>query len=200
MGGHSSIRFRPSAHTLYQAYRHSRNNRGSALPNLSDERCETDAMDETEKPGLQGWTPGLGGPPQGGGYPGVGDPLFGPPAYYNPPVQVLPAAQPATTAAKGGGLSSLVNLNEIKGIIDRVGGLDGILANMGKIQKLMAMMQQMAPLVRLLIGKGKAGTASADKSSGAAPRPRRRTGANRGLSGSRAGRSSPRRPAAKKRR
>lgn len=155
-------------------------------------------MDQTDFPGLRGWSPGPnGGTPQGT-YPGVGDPFPGAASVYSP-VQVLPPApaQPAAAApAKGGGLSSMLNLNEIKGLVERMGGLDGILTNVGKLQKIMATMQQMAPIIRLLTGKGK--TAASDESEGAIrPRKRRRRS---GSARSRSGRASSRRKSAGRRR
>ncbi|CAM3662029.1 tyrosine protein kinase [Cohnella lubricantis] len=137
---------------------------------------------------MRGWTPNQGGsPPPQGTYPGIGDPFAGPPALYNP-VQVLPPTTIQSTPtpaapAKGGGLSSMINFNEIKGMVERMGGIDGILANVGKLQKIMATMQQMAPVLRLLIGKGTAGTAAADESDGVRPRKRRRTGKSRTRTG-----------------
>lgn len=156
-------------------------------------------MDQSGYPGLRGWTtPNAGAGssppplPQGtfqgmpqGMYPGIGDPLSGPPAVYNP-VQVLPQSivptTPAATPAKPGGIGKF-SFQDIKGIVDRMGGIDGLLANVGKVQKLMATMQQMAPMLRLLIGKG-AATAGADGSDGVKrPRKRRRRGKARSRSG-----------------
>jgi hypothetical protein len=71
----------------------------------------------------------------------------------------LPAAE-ATT--KAGGLAGLLgglgggggagNIEQIKGIIDRMGGVDGIMNSMGKVQKVMSGFQQMAPMVKLVMG------------------------------------------------
>lgn len=49
-------------------------------------------------------------------------------------------------------------MEQIKGIIDRMGGIDGIVNSMGKVQKVMSGFQQMAPMVKLFMGsfgKGK---------------------------------------------
>ncbi|MGG1311595.1 MULTISPECIES: aminotransferase [Cohnella] len=143
-------------------------------------------MNNRNPPSLHSFTPGFGGPggaplggpggaPFGGGpggspFPGLGDPFGGPPAAFNPVEVVNPGGQPAAGAAKG--LGAFANLNEIKGIIDRMGGIDGILSGMTKIQKIVSTMQQMAPLFKLFAkGAAKAGTAS----SNTAARPRRRT-------------------------
>lgn len=92
----------------------------------------------------------------------------------------LPAAE-ATTKASGGlagllsGLGGLGggggiggNMDQIKGIIDRMGGIDGIVNSMGKVQKVMSGFQQMAPMVKLFMGsfgkgKGAAGALAAEE-------------------------------------
>lgn len=47
---------------------------------------------------------------------------------------------------------SLPNLGEIKGIVDRLGGLDGILTGVTKVQKVVSSISQMAPLIKVLLG------------------------------------------------
>jgi hypothetical protein len=91
----------------------------------------------------------------------------------------LPAAE-ATTKASGGlaGLLSGLgggggggiagNMEQIKGLIDRMGGIDGIVNSMGKVQKVMSGFQQMAPMVKLFMGsfgkgKGAAGALAAEE-------------------------------------
>ncbi|OXM87541.1 hypothetical protein [Paenibacillus rigui] len=84
---------------------------------------------------------------------------------------------PVSTSAsggKGGGLASLFsgggsgsgtggssfNMAQVKQMIDRLGGIEGIMDTMGKVQKMVQSVQQMAPLVKLLMGsfaKGKKG-------------------------------------------
>ncbi|MFD1909887.1 hypothetical protein ACFSQ7_46880 [Paenibacillus rhizoplanae] len=54
----------------------------------------------------------------------------------------LPAAEASTAKAGGllgglGNLGSLANMEQIKGIVDRMGGIDGIVNTMGKVQKVM---------------------------------------------------------------
>lgn len=86
---------------------------------------------------------------------------------------ILPAA---ATAAKTG--FSLANIGELKGVIDRMGGIDGIVSSMGKFQKVMSGVQQMAPMIKLMMGsfgKGKTkGTPEDDDDIYYTPRKRRR--------------------------
>lgn len=123
-------------------------------------------------------------------YPGLGDPFAGPPAYVNP--TVLPPGQGAggvTGNAKGG-----FSLGELKGMIDRMGGIDGVINGMGKIQKFVGIMSQMAPFFRVFLGKGaKAVAASASTGSST----RRRSSAAGRRSGGAKGRS--RQPAKRRR-
>ena len=112
---------------------------------------------------------GFAQPPGGGPFPGIGDPF-----------------------AQGGGASKgpfgLPNMGELKLIIDRMGGIDGILNTMQKVQKFVGTMQQMAPMLKLLTGafgskKAKATSVGDDDDYEWRPkkrrRRRRRTGARR---------------------
>lgn len=59
-------------------------------------------------------------------------------------------------------------MEQIKGIIDRMGGIDGIVNSMGKVQKVMSGFQQMAPMVKLFMGnfgknKGSSGALAAEE-------------------------------------
>lgn len=114
-----------------------------------------------------------------GPFPGLGGNLFGAPTPTVPlgapqvpaplPVQavepvITPAAElvEADSAAKAASGLSLPNLTELKGIVDRLGGIDGILSTMTKVQKVVGNVQQMAPLVKLLFKTfGKGGGAAA---------------------------------------
>ncbi|MEC0232792.1 tyrosine protein kinase [Paenibacillus kribbensis] len=79
---------------------------------------------------------------------------------YEAPASITDAAvvTPDPAPAKGGLLGSLgslgniKNLNEIKGFIDRMGGIDGIVATLGKVQKVMSSVQQFAPMAKLIMG------------------------------------------------
>ncbi|MNI60884.1 hypothetical protein D3C73_1161240 [compost metagenome] len=69
---------------------------------------------------------------------------------YSPGSSVLPgaaAAESATSTAASG--FSLANLG---GIVERLGGIDGILATVGKVQKVMQTVQQFAPMAKMVAG------------------------------------------------
>jgi len=130
------------------------------------------------------------------GYPGLGESQL--------PSQLgsqLPAALPtqssfAAPASGGGGgalsgLSSLFgggsaaggasgggfNLGQLKTVVDRLGGVEGIVETFGKMQKMVAGVQQMAPMIKLLLGsfgKGKKAQETDDDGDGLAPVGRRR--------------------------
>lgn len=82
-------------------------------------------------------------------FPGIEDTFAGPPAVINP--TVLPA-ETTVVAAKGGLPFNLSNLSDLKAIVDRMGGIEGVLATMGKFQKFMSTVQQVAPMIKLLMG------------------------------------------------
>ncbi|MEX2460650.1 MAG: aminotransferase [Paenibacillaceae bacterium] len=65
---------------------------------------------------------------------------FGPASY---------STELITPAASTG---SSFNFNQIKGMIDRMGGIDGVMGHVSRIQKFIQSMQQMAPMIKLLIG------------------------------------------------
>nr|WP_229725130.1 tyrosine protein kinase [Paenibacillus abyssi] len=126
-------------------------------------------------------------------YPGAADSFFGggggsslTPTQAMPtqlsPVgmpEVIPAAT-GTGAAAGSGFS-LKNLNDLKGIIDRMGGIDGIINTMGKVQKVVAGVQQIAPMVKLIMGSfGKKGAAAKSGGDDWSPPRRRRRRRRRG--------------------
>lgn len=118
----------------------------------------------------RGWGPG-GNDFGGGNFPGLGESFSGPPAVVNP--TVLPV-QAATGTAKAGGFS-LANIGEIKNVIDRMGGIEGVLATVGKVQKFMTTMQQFAPLIKIFMKKKKSSSDDTDYR----PRRRRRRRSNR---------------------
>jgi hypothetical protein len=100
-------------------------------------------------------------------YPGVGG--------YN---GFGPAAQTSlvTPSAPTG---SSFNFNQIKGIIDRMGGIDGVMGHVGRIQKFIQSMQQMAPMFKVLMGSfgSKAGTTARLDRNGLSAAGRRRRSA-----------------------
>lgn len=80
--------------------------------------------------------------------------------------------------AAGGASNPLsgLNLKQISGFVERMGGIDGIIGTMGKVQKFMSSFQQMAPMVKTLlgsIGKGKVNS-SEDLEEIFRPKPKRR--------------------------
>ncbi|RCX15321.1 hypothetical protein DFP94_1154 [Fontibacillus phaseoli] len=60
----------------------------------------------------------------------------------------LPAAAADTAASTASGFS----LANIGGMIERLGGIEGILATMGKVQKVMQTVQQFAPMAKMFAG------------------------------------------------
>lgn len=113
-------------------------------------------------------------------YPGLGDPFAAPSIPDNPTVIPSPGSN------KSAGLMS--NLADWKQMLDRVGGLDGVMNTMGKLQKIFSTMQQMAPLLRLLIGKGQSASATAASVRHRSPRRKRRKYASTRKSTKRSGR------------
>ena len=132
----------------------------------------SDGRGFSQPPGGGPWSAGSPvGPPA--------DPFAGPPAFLQS-VQ-YPGMGPAPGAPKAPGLPSLADL---KLIVDRMGGIDGILNTVQKIQKIVGTVQQFAPMLKLLAGslgpkKASAAAASADRES----RPRRRRRRGRGRRG-----------------
>jgi hypothetical protein len=102
-------------------------------------------------------------------YPGVdGFNSFGPTA---------PSTSLVTPSASPG---SSFNFNQIKGIIDRMGGIDGVMGHVGRIQKFIQSMQQMAPMFKVLMGSfgSKASTTSKFDRDGLSAAGRRRRSAS----------------------
>jgi hypothetical protein len=92
---------------------------------------------------------------------------YGPYPIYGPEQFIGFSQQPPFLSPKpfGGGLGSF-NMKDIKGMIDRLGGIDGLLATMGKVQRLISGLQQMQPLIKLFVGMmspSKAKTTEADE-------------------------------------
>ncbi|MBO9598835.1 MAG: hypothetical protein J7559_13580 [Cohnella sp.] len=140
-------------------------------------------MNEQHSSSYRSWAPGTDA------YPGLGQPFAGPPAP--PPAQANPTVLPAQSSSSPIKLPfniNMANINEIKAMIDRMGGIEGVLNTMGKVQKFMSTVQQVAPLVKLFMGKGKNKSSSDSSSGDESDRPRRRR------------RSARRRPASRKRR
>ncbi|WP_051286859.1 hypothetical protein [Paenibacillus taiwanensis] len=60
---------------------------------------------------------------------------------------VTPVATAAAATSKSG-----FNIGDLKGIFDRMGGVEGIVSTMGKVQKVMQSVQQFAPMAKMLVG------------------------------------------------
>ncbi|MGM1049875.1 MAG: hypothetical protein ACQEXX_27600 [Bacillota bacterium] len=116
----------------------------------------------------------------------------------NLPVPVSAVTTAPSTGGSGGLSSLLSGLNlsniDVKGIIERMGGIDGLVANVGKVQKVMQGFQQLAPMMSLFAGmfgkKGKGASSNKttdfkNSSYGYTPRKRRSSSAARRRSGSR---------------
>nr|WP_246628024.1 hypothetical protein [Paenibacillus oenotherae] len=111
------------------------------------------------------------------------------------PINLLPSAptqagELVETAKESGGFSFGNSLNDIKGFVDRIGGIDGIVNTMTKVQKVVNSVSQMAPLIKVLAGSfGKKGDSAAiaeDDTDGLAAPPRRKKRRRTG-SGAKAG-------------
>ncbi|WP_145335781.1 tyrosine protein kinase [Paenibacillus xylanexedens] len=112
--------------------------------------------------------------PYGQGAPSGG--LYG--SDVVPVTPVVPAQTPASSGSSG---FSLANLGELKGMIDRFGGIDGIMSGVAKMQKVVGGIQQMAPMMKLVMGilpfgknKNSSSEADADYEEYSKPRPRKR--------------------------
>ncbi|WP_059050652.1 hypothetical protein [Paenibacillus senegalimassiliensis] len=98
---------------------------------------------------------------------------------FSSPSQGPTPVSPVTPkpAASGGGLS-LPSMSDLKGMVDRLGGIDGILDKVGQVQKVMQTVQQFAPMAKLFtafLPGGKSGSAGSLEEY----RPRRRKSGKR---------------------
>ena len=107
---------------------------------------------------LFGGGPSGGSPQQSSPFPGLPsghapyDPGWvEPPSMLPVPYQQPLQQQPATPSSPLGGLGNLP-LKDIKSFIDRMGGIDGIMNTITKMNTLMKNVQQMAPMIKLLMG------------------------------------------------
>ncbi|WP_425325089.1 oligopeptidase [Paenibacillus dendritiformis] len=82
------------------------------------------------------------------------------------------------------------SMGDLKSMIDKLGGIDGIVDTMGKVQKIMSSVQQIMPVAKMFMGTllpGKGGgkkLSTADGGDDAAPRRRRRYSSGSPRSGS----------------
>ncbi|MDF2936211.1 MAG: hypothetical protein K0Q90_1584 [Paenibacillaceae bacterium] len=115
--------------------------------------------------------PGGGSP-----YPGLENPYMGGisnmPVPYSPPTQLISgggggaAGGAGAGGSGGGGLLGSLNMNQIKGFVDKMGGIDGIVGTMTRVQKMVSSFQQMAPMLKLLMGSFGAKAAAKSVGSG----------------------------------
>lgn len=102
--------------------------------------------------------PGGGSP-----YPGLENPYMGGisnmPVPYTPQTQLISGGGAGAAGGSGGGsgggaggLLGSLNMNQIKGFVDKMGGIDGIVSTMTRVQKMVSSFQQMAPMLKLLMG------------------------------------------------
>jgi hypothetical protein len=118
-----------------------------------------DFMNEYHLPSQRSWTPEY----EQDQFPGIEDTFSGPPAVIHP--TVLPA-QTTAAVAKGGLPFNLSNLSDLKAMVDRMGGIEGLLSTMGKFQKFMASVQQIAPMLKLFMGNKGNKAATPNKAKG----------------------------------
>lgn len=101
---------------------------------------------------------------------------------------------PAAPSSSASNLLSNFSMNDIKGFIDRMGGVEGILNTVGKVQKFAQTFSQFAPMVKLLIPKLGASKSDDADDDDYGYRPRRRRRRRRSGGGRRSyGGSQPRR-------
>jgi hypothetical protein len=100
-----------------------------------------------------------GYPPQMPGYP---DGSAGP-QYPGVPSAPYYPGQPASPANASSGLLGSFNMDQIKQFIDRMGGIEGIVNTLTRVQKLVQSVQQVAPMLKLLLPKSGAKTAAEEE-------------------------------------
>lgn len=117
-------------------------------------------------------TRSFGGPGQQGGglfndsmYPGLGGNPYGE-LVPRPNFPVAPSSNfPAAPGGAGGagGLLGNFNFAQLKSIVDKMGGIDGIIGTMSKVQKIVGQFQQVAPMLKVIMGSfGKKAATKAD--------------------------------------
>lgn len=77
------------------------------------------------------------------------------PAVLPPAQSTSATSSPAQSGFSLASLAKYANVDELKGLVDRFGGLDGILATVTKVQKVVSTVGQIAPMVKVFSGLGK---------------------------------------------
>ncbi|MEO2205561.1 tyrosine protein kinase [Paenibacillus pabuli] len=137
-------RQRPSSYSQRQAHT------SAYAPPGAVQRSLNETQVQPMYPGVEPYYPAYGEVeasalvPYGQGAPGGN--------LYSGGVPVAPPVPIETPAASSGSGFSLANLGELKGMIDRFGGIDGIMNGIGKMQKVVGGIQQMAPMMKLVMG------------------------------------------------
>ncbi len=142
-------------------------------------------MNEPHSTSSRSWTSGFGQEQ----FPGIDETFSSPPAAINPTVLPAPVAAPTSKLPFN---ISITNMADVKALVDRMGGVEGILSTMGKFQKFIATMQQIAPMVKLFMGNKGSKTAPPTNSKRRTSR-RRSTRRPIGAGNRRAGKSAKRR-------
>jgi hypothetical protein len=95
-------------------------------------------------------------PNQGNYYQGMEQAFMSPERPMLPAVQadVFPGSAPAKT-----GLGSLLNMKQITSFVDRMGGIEGIIGTITKVQSFMSQFSQFAPMIKMLWGSFSGGAA-----------------------------------------
>ncbi len=125
----------------------------------------------------QSYNTNYGGPsvPDAGGF----NPAGNLPTPYQPPAQVVSPATPAA-GARASSLLGNLPLKDIKGWIDRMGGVEGIMNTVNKMSRIAQTFQQMSPMIKLLMSNFLKKRDSTDKFNEDYKEYRRRRKRNRG--------------------
>jgi len=83
--------------------------------------------------------------------------------------------KPASSGFTLAGLAKYANVDELKGLVDRFGGLDGILSTVTTVQKVVSTVGQIAPMVKVFAGTMGKGAKAAAAETTTTPTRRRST-------------------------
>jgi hypothetical protein len=94
------------------------------------------------------------------------------PGLYNNAYSGYGAVAPSTALTTPAAAASTgFNLNQLKGIVDRMGGIDGLMGHVTRFQKIIQSIQQLSPMLKVLLGSfgGAKATTARLGEDGAAP-------------------------------